>query len=790
MNLNPLRLLAYSSAIALGTSYLAPPPYFAGPIARQVGSNGQCSAEQPKSAAPHKNIWKGLTKNETVSVLQYLHSNSSGLNLTAAESAGSWDNRIALVELLQPNKTDTISFLANANGTNGPPRYARATILFGATADPYVQDYMVGPLPVTSSTKIQPLTFLYNNKSPGKIMVANADGDSTTVLFDSIGSSIDEITRKFWNATLADGLSLWQINPVWREDDKTICWYGFMNSPTSNFDTQTLLPLGLYVRADITGRDTSKWKTTGWYYNGKFYETTEDFRKSASAPGFEILKANIDGPWAGTDKRGEPLPFDELPPPMPVSQGPKRFSIDANEQYVSWMDFSFYFSVSRNTGVRLFHIKYKGKKILYELGLEEALTHYAGNDPVQSGTAYFDSLPGFGPGMVSLVDGYDCPYYSTYMDATYPDGESIYTQTKGICLFEMDMGYPIQRHSAGRYASVTKNIAFTLRSISTIGNYDFLTSYNFFLDGSMEVSVRASGYIQSAFYAKNEEYGFKIHDQLSGSIHDHILTFKADFDILGEKNSLQKVEFVPKTEEYSWSKGKPRNTMKASKSFITNEADSKINWAPNSAALYSIVNKDAKNKFGEFPGYRITPSTGSVTYLTIQNSSNIPNAANFADHAFYVTKQKDTEAQAAHPYNEMDPYDPLIDFGKFFDGDSLDQEDLVVWFNLGMHHIPHTGDLPNTVFSTAHSAMTIEPMNYLDGDPSRATTQQVRIDYGDNDTIKNVETFGARHANCSIDLSHNLPDLYNYRGRLAVRKYPYDPSRQEFRRGTERAERN
>jgi primary-amine oxidase len=52
------------------------------------------------------------------------------------------------------------------------------------------------------------------------------------------------------------------------------------------------------------------------------------------------------------------------------------------------------------------------------------------------------------------------------------------------------------------------------------------------------------------------------------------------------------------------------------------------------------------------------------------------NAVNFADHHFYVTKQKDTEAQATHPYNILDPIEPIIDFAKFFDGESLDQEDL------------------------------------------------------------------------------------------------------------------
>jgi primary-amine oxidase len=66
----------------------------------------------------------------------------------------------------------------------------------------------------------------------------------------------------------------------------------------------------------------------------------------------------------------------------------------------------------------------------------------------------------------------------------------------------------------------------------------------------------------------------------------------------------------------------------------------------------------------------------------------------------------------------------------------------VVWFNLGMHHIPHTGDLPNTMFTSAHSAMRFEPLNYLEGDPSVASNQQVRIDYNEDMSVAFVEEFG------------------------------------------------
>lgn len=165
----------------------------------------------------------------------------------------------------------------------------------------------------------------------------------------------------------------------------------------------------------------------------------------------------------------------------------------------------------------------------------------------------------------------------------------------------------MRRHFAlaQNYTSVARNIVFTVRWIATVGNYDYLFDYNFFYDGSIEVSVRASGYISGAYYAGNGDYGFKIHDYLSGSLHDHVMTFKADLDIYGRKNSVQKIEVVPAKVEYPWSDGKKRNTMKIEKSFLKDESESSITWSTNDAAIYAIVNKDSPNKYGEYPGYRI-----------------------------------------------------------------------------------------------------------------------------------------------------------------------------------------
>jgi primary-amine oxidase len=68
-----------------------------------------------------------------------------------------------------------------------------------------------------------------------------------------------------------------------------------------------------------------------------------------------------------------------------------------------------------------------------------------------------------------------------------------------------------------------------------------------------------------------------------------------------------------------------------------------------------------------------------------------------------------------------------------------------------MHHIPHTGDLPNTVFTTAHSAIQITPSNYFAYDQSRDTVNMVRLAYGQNQT--KVKTFGQAQQICKADLS-------------------------------------
>ena len=269
-------------------------------------------------------------------------------------------------------------------------------------------------------------------------------------------------------------------------------------------------------------------------------------------------------------------------------------------------------------------------------------------------------------------------------------------------------------------------------------------------NGSIEVKVRASGFIQGAFYVpgESEDYGYHIHDQLASSMHDHVMNFKADLDIAGQKNTLYKVDVEPAMVTYPWSEAGPRSTMKLTKHSI--ERETGINWPANSKTLYILANNASYNQWGETRGYRIMPGSGigSPTHLTFAGSETLGKSGAWAMKDLWVTKCKDDEARSASPRNVFNTQNPLVDFESFLDGEGVEQEDLyvlpardgwkdsrqsdiryrVLWFNLGNHHVPHSGDVPNTLQHTSASSVWFVPFNFFDRDVSEKYSQGVQLD--------------------------------------------------------------
>ena len=95
----------------------------------------------------------------------------------------------------------------------------------------------------------------------------------------------------------------------------------------------------------------------------------------------------------------------------------------------------------------------------------------------------------------------------------------------------------------------------------------------------------------------------------------------------------------------------------------------------------------------------------------------------------------------------------MVDFHKFFDGESINQTDLVAWINVGTHHLPQAEDSPNTRTNLAASSFFITPLNYFDYDVSIDSINSILLSppkkageaWGYND-------YGVGPANCIPDI--------------------------------------
>ncbi|KAE8447169.1 hypothetical protein EG329_011000 [Mollisiaceae sp. DMI_Dod_QoI] len=720
------------------------------------------SDERPYKA-PNQNVWTDLSKSEAKAITNLLLS-TSVLNLTDSAKATSDDNAILLVELLQPNKSDVISYL---NGSSGPPaRWARAVIEQGASKTAYIVNYMVGPLPIDNSSVVIPLEFCY---SSGRNYAVNplADQDKLQMWAKSFAIGISDITDEL----LSDDKDPYGLNSInaharisYIENDNLMIWMQFYRSGL-NSDATSLLPQGLYIQLNVSTRNPENWKVLQWYYSNKIYANETELRAAMKSPGFKKSGVNLDGHWNDIEDFEAAPTGRELPPPTMIQPMGARHRIDEKEKYVSWMGFDFYMSTSSDTGLALHDIRFNGDSVMYELGMQEALAHYAGDDPTQGGQEFLDSFLYMGLEMYELVPGYDCPAYATFLSTEYHFNDNNTKINKNsICVFEYTADHPLQRHTAASRVSISRNTYLVVRFVSTVWNYDYTFDYIFYLDGTIEVKVRASGFIFAAFWtgthANEDEYGYRVHDAASTSMHDHVINFKADLDVAGTENIMVRVGVEPLTIDYPWDDENttPRNTMHLVKRVV--EKETGIDWPQNSGELFIVMNQNATNAWGEKRGYRVQPGTGigAPVHLTILNSTTLGKGAEWASHDLWALKRKDTEPRSSSPANALSPLDPIVDFSKFVDGEDIVQDDLVIWFNLGTHHIPHAGDIPNTLMHTSSSSVMFTPFNFHDRDPSIHTRQGVKIEHG-----KKSRHFGGSYSEGAtlkkIDLE---PDLSSY----------------------------
>ncbi|KAF3062770.1 Primary amine oxidase, lung isozyme [Daldinia childiae] len=416
-----------------------------------------------------------------------------------------------------------------------------------------------------------------------------------------------------------------------------------------------LRPLDFYVMLDTTGTDASLYKLKGLVTNTRFFRTVAELRAAFEADELvEEFYQPSDYDWALV-KYNAAMGTRELEDkfaPQNLEVGGKRYKLDPEQKYVEYLGWSFYVTHSQTLGIMLYDIRFKGDRVLYELSMQEAAAQYGGFQPKAASTLYHDTYFQLGADLFPMVEGFDW-------------------------------------------------------------NYDYLFDYGFHIDGSLEITVRASGYLQSSFFFRDQgAWGPRIQEATQGSLHDHVLTWKADFDILGTENNLQVTELKTVNTTQPWWPELGEFEQIALETYNVKK-ERELSWANNGQLMYAVNHASETNKWGSPRGYRIVPGKSNIRLSTLKSPFSRHNTALSKSH-LVVTRQHDTEPWGNSIQNLNMPWKPQQDFSKFLNDESVEGTDLVMWLNLGMHHFTRSEDIPVTLYSEAVSSIMFAPQNFFD----------------------------------------------------------------------------
>ncbi|ORY25514.1 copper amine oxidase [Naematelia encephala] len=536
---------------------------------------------------------------------------------------------------------------------------------------------------------------------------------------------IDEVIRDLFNGSVLDGTlaaageAPMSYDGTWRRS-----WLQLRRNTAGSW----LQALDWYMYVDFTGTDAAEYKWLAVVHNRVVYKTVDEII-AAWKNGTFVRSPPVNGDWATRKIKGNARDLDDRAGPRTVQFDGPRYRLDEKEDYITWMGWAFYLSFERDMGVHLWDINFRGERIIYELAPQEAMAQYSGDDPHQASTVWLDGAFGMGSNVREVILGYDCPADAILLNATvHEQGSS--TRRNAICVFERESGRPLSRHTGwveGEMGAV-KGYELVVRSVSTVGNYDYIFDYTFQLDGTIEIRLSASGYLQGGLWKPEQApYGHSIGPDAMGSLHDHIINYKIDFDIAGTANSFMSVALEMEDKDEAWFNddwGPMTRQQRLVRRMLPEE--SLLNFPQNAEGAYVVTNEQAFNTFGNPRGYTIHP--GPLCHLTNLDAKRTENNVNWAKHHLAVSRRKDTEPKSSSMWNMNLPGKPPVNFYNFFDNETISQEDLVVWLNLGTHHIPRAEDSPNTLTNIATSYVLLAPWNFNDYDVSLESRNSVLLD--------------------------------------------------------------
>lgn len=478
--------------------------------------------------------------------------------------------------------------------------------------------------------------------------------------------------------------------PEQKDPESRIAWGGCANSEGAISGSWDREVGGLFFVADMTSKKVLR---------------VSDFGTVPSSP--------TTGIYDGTG--GEALPGTK---PITVIQaaGPS-FTIDKG--LVSWQNWRFRFRLDPRQGpvLNLVGIEDKGKlrSVMYEGALSEMYVPYQDPEETWNSHVFLDGGEYFmntGLGLIKpLIAGIDCPEYATFFSGYfYKEDGSPFERPQLACLFERTKGDPAWRHGDmnGTFGRPTRELV--LRSVATVGNYDYVLDWRFGQDGAITAGVGATGILEvkpvsdtdvskgmsEGLADKNAaggpvEFGHLVAPGTDAVNHDHFFSYRLDLDVDGPKNSFMADKLV----QYKIPSNKTdygRHVIWAMKPTMPmTESEAKMNLSAEHPSMWRFISSDTKGPQGYPTSYEIMPGETGVSLLPPDEWPQ--KRAGFSEHQLWITPYEPNERFAAGTYvSGSRGADGLAAWTK--KNRPIMDTDIVAWYTVGFHHTPRTEDWP------------------------------------------------------------------------------------------------
>lgn len=423
-------------------------------------------------------------------------------------------------------------------------------------------------------------------------------------------------------------------------------------------------------------------------------------------------------------REGEPY-FENDPErpvlkPLTIEQ-PEGPSFEIRGSRVSWQNWVMNFGVNPRRGLELYNVAWREedreRTVLYRASVSEMVAPYGDPD---WGSFYPADEGGRGMALSGSLrpaeQGEDTPPNTVYRSAITHDGqgEPIAVE-RAVSIYERDEGLLLRHHDEARRAR-----ELVLTSFHTVDNYDYQLSWIFREDGTIEVEALLTGQINSYSVERLRDGRDRLADTpashvlvapgRAGPIHQHFFSYRLDFDLDGTENSVVEMNTATVPVESS---REDDEWFATTGTVLRTELEAKRSLNLESGRWWRVVNPTIETGLGQHPGYALLPGHNAVAHAA--PTSAVWRAFGFIDAHLWVTSFDPEELYAAGRFIAFDRFGEGLPRW-IRDDHSIDGEDLVVWYTLGVTHLPRPEDWP--VMPARRESFRLVPFAFHTENPS------------------------------------------------------------------------